>query len=130
MAAHAKAGLLNSWKEIAMYLGRGVRTVQRWEKLGLPVRRLSPGSRVAVIASTRDIDRWLDSAGAHGFSVRQNAEHLLFRGALLESIEQLRLLRQESVVLRVEQRHAMAQLISNIARLEKSCTKNGDHQKW
>ncbi len=31
--------VLNSWKEIACYLGRGVRTVQRYERdLGLPVR--------------------------------------------------------------------------------------------
>ena len=33
--------LLNSWKEIAAYMGRGVRTLQRWERdLALPVRRL------------------------------------------------------------------------------------------
>jgi hypothetical protein len=30
--------LLNGWKEIAGFFGRGVRTVQRWEQqLGLPV---------------------------------------------------------------------------------------------
>ncbi len=35
-----KATILNSWKQIAEYVGRGVRTVQRWEhKLGLRVRR-------------------------------------------------------------------------------------------
>ena len=33
---------LDSWKEIAAYLGRGVRTVQRWEREeGLPVHRLA-----------------------------------------------------------------------------------------
>ena len=31
--------LLNGWKQIANYLGRGVRTIQRWESLGLPVRQ-------------------------------------------------------------------------------------------
>ena len=32
---------LDSWKEIASYLGRGIRTVQRWEREeGLPVHRL------------------------------------------------------------------------------------------
>jgi hypothetical protein len=31
---------LDSWKEIATFLNRGVRTVQRWEATeGLPVRR-------------------------------------------------------------------------------------------
>src|SRR4026208_11920 len=33
---------LDSWKGIAAYLGRGVRTVQRWEREeGLPVHRLA-----------------------------------------------------------------------------------------
>ena len=52
--------VLNSWKEIAAYLGRGVRTVQRWEReLGLPVRRPRGKERSAVIALTPDLDRWL-----------------------------------------------------------------------
>ena len=52
--------VLNSWKEIAAYMGRGVRTVQRWEQeLGLPVRRPRGKERSAVIALKPDIDRWL-----------------------------------------------------------------------
>jgi len=52
--------VLNSWKEIACYLNRGVRTVQRWEsELGLPVRRPRGRSRSAVIAMRSDIDHWL-----------------------------------------------------------------------
>ncbi len=54
------ADVLNSWKEIAAYLGRGVRTVQRWElDLGLPVRRPRGKERSAVIALKPDLDRWL-----------------------------------------------------------------------
>src|SRR5690348_2839202 len=52
--------VLNSWKEIAAYLGRGVRTVQRWEHdLALPVRRPRGRERSAVIALKADLDRWL-----------------------------------------------------------------------
>lgn len=52
--------VLNSWKEIAAYLGRGVRTVQRWEHdLGLPVRRPRGRDRSAVIALKPDLDKWL-----------------------------------------------------------------------
>lgn len=52
--------VLNSWKEIAAYLGRGVRTVQRWEReLNLPVRRPRGKDRSAVIALKPDIDAWL-----------------------------------------------------------------------
>jgi phage terminase Nu1 subunit (DNA packaging protein) len=57
--------VLNSWKEVASYLGRGVRTVQRWEQeLGLPVRRPRGRSRSAVIAFKSELDKWLHNAPA------------------------------------------------------------------
>jgi tetratricopeptide (TPR) repeat protein len=50
---------LNSWKEIANYLQREVRTVQRWEKeVGLPVRRLLHEKRGTVYAFTKELDAW------------------------------------------------------------------------
>jgi hypothetical protein len=56
----ANDDMLNSWKEVASYLGRGVRTVQRWEQeLSLPVRRPWGKSRSAVIALKTEIDAWL-----------------------------------------------------------------------
>lgn len=59
-----RADILNSWKEIAGYLGRGVRTVQRWEKdLGLPVRRPRNKTRSAVMAFPPEIDSWLSARG-------------------------------------------------------------------
>jgi hypothetical protein len=53
---------LTNWKDIARYMGKGVRTVQRWEQdFGLPVRR-SPGSRKrAVLARRSDLDAWVES---------------------------------------------------------------------
>jgi DNA-binding transcriptional regulator YiaG len=62
-SAREKEHVLNSWKEIATYMGRGVRTVQRWEReLGLPVRRPRGKSRSAVIALAADLDQWLHCA--------------------------------------------------------------------
>ena len=56
--------LLNSWKEIASYLGRGVRTVQRWEtELALPVHRPHHRSRSIVIASRSELNNWLRVKG-------------------------------------------------------------------
>jgi cell division protein FtsB len=55
----AAAAILSGWKEIANYLHRGVRTVQRWEKFGLPVRRPAAHLHTAVIASSKDLDAWL-----------------------------------------------------------------------
>ena len=52
--------VLNSWKEIASYLDRGVRTVQRWQKSEeLPVHRIGSGRRAPVFAFVAEIDLWL-----------------------------------------------------------------------
>lgn len=54
------AKTLNSWKEIASYLGRGVRTVQRWEsELQLPVHRMGSSDRSPVFAFRAELDGWL-----------------------------------------------------------------------
>jgi Tol biopolymer transport system component len=53
---------LDSWKEIATYLGRGVRTVQRWEREeGLPVHRLAHEKRGNVYARREELAAWWDS---------------------------------------------------------------------
>lgn len=59
---------LDSWKAIAEYLQREVRTVRRWEqKLGLPVRRV-PGPRGhSVFAYVSEIDEWLKKTPPAGF---------------------------------------------------------------
>jgi len=58
--------ILNSWKEIALYLNRGVRTVQRWEsELQLPVHRAGKGKRSPVYALVPEIKFWLATTGAH-----------------------------------------------------------------
>jgi Tfp pilus assembly protein PilF len=49
---------LDSWKEIAAFFGRDERTVNRWEKLGLPVRRL-PGTKGRVFAYAEELSAWL-----------------------------------------------------------------------
>jgi len=51
--------VLDSWKEIAVFLRRGVRTVQRWERLeGLPVRRHKHSLRGSVFALASEIAAW------------------------------------------------------------------------
>jgi hypothetical protein len=50
---------LESWKEIAAYLKREVRTVQRWEKKeGLPVHRHQHDERASVYAYKSELDAW------------------------------------------------------------------------
>ena len=57
--AAASPDVLNSWKEIAAYLDRDVRTVMRWEQArGLPVHRLPGGPKSAVYALRHELDAW------------------------------------------------------------------------
>lgn len=53
---------LDSWKAIARYLGRSVRTVRRWEQQeGLPVHRLMHQSQASVFAFREELDEWRES---------------------------------------------------------------------
>jgi hypothetical protein len=53
---------LTSWKEISSYVGRGVRTVQRWEsEFGFPIRRATPGRKSLVLAIPAEIDAWVQA---------------------------------------------------------------------
>lgn len=53
---------LDSWKEIAAYLGRDVTTVQRWEKReGMPVHRHLHDKRGSVHALSSELDAWLET---------------------------------------------------------------------
>ncbi|HVS90320.1 MAG TPA: tetratricopeptide repeat protein [Candidatus Acidoferrum sp.] len=55
----ANEARLESWGEIASYLRRDVRTVQRWERYhGLPVRRLQVGKLATVYAYRSELDKW------------------------------------------------------------------------
>src|SRR5258708_29518491 len=50
---------LESWGEIASYLRREIRTVQRLEKtLGLPIHRLRVGKNSSVYAYPSELDKW------------------------------------------------------------------------
>ena len=59
-------GIVQSWKEIASELNRGVRTVQRWEReLGLPVRRVGRRSKAPVFAFKDELHAWLDTLNSN-----------------------------------------------------------------
>lgn len=53
---------LESWKQIAAYLGKSERTVRRWQQVeGLPVHRHQHQQRGSVWAFPQELDAWLDS---------------------------------------------------------------------
>jgi len=58
---------LDGWKAIAAYLGRDIRTVQRWELgEGLPIHRLEHKQRASAYAFTGELDAWLGARVTHG----------------------------------------------------------------
>lgn len=62
MAPAIQPERLNCWKDIAVFLNRGVRTVQRWEREeGLPVHRHLHRKRDTVFALASEIRMWLTS---------------------------------------------------------------------
>jgi phage terminase Nu1 subunit (DNA packaging protein) len=51
-----RSPMLSTWKDIAEYLGKGIRTAQRWsDEAGLPVHR----DRTTVYAFRAEIDAWI-----------------------------------------------------------------------
>jgi hypothetical protein len=111
-----ESAVLSSWKDIARYMGKGVRTVQRWERhLGLPVRRPNGAShKSAVLLDRSDLDAWL----ATRFSARGEVRDLAVKGTepldsarttLREGIRKARALRDAN--------HALTQQICESVRL-------------
>ena len=77
--------ILNGWKEIAEFLHRTPRSARRWERLGLPVRRLSDSSRSPVIAFSNDIENWARLRGQVYGSNSISENILIFRQTRLET---------------------------------------------
>ncbi len=92
--------LLSGWKEIANYMHQGVRTVQRWERIGLPVRRVRKSGPSPVLALPEDLDAWARSVHC---PLLDRIEEL---SATVSSLEaEVRLLKRR---LRVRERPAQA----------------------
>lgn len=88
--AVGRTNLLNGWKEISSFLRMGVRTVQRYEEFGLPVRRLAGKQRGSVIAEKSELDAWMTARPVRGLApqnpvpLRQSPEWAGFRARLSE----------------------------------------------
>ena len=95
--------ILNGWKEIAEYLGRGIRTVQRWEDRGLPVRHPTGSSRGAVIAMSEDVDRWVRRHRAQAHDPAESERILLANLELLSAKHRQLVLEQMELTKRLKQ---------------------------
>lgn len=67
---------LDSWKEIATYLNRDIRTVQRWEKVeGLPVHRHLHEKQSSVHAFKSELDQWRAARAAQPTAPNHSNDH-------------------------------------------------------
>lgn len=109
--------VLGCWKEIAQYLGKGVRTAQRWEQeFGLPVRRPDGAThKSAVVASSRDIDVWLHQR----WSKRRAAERVREES----DVESLRILIARNRKLRRSHEELVQDLSITLKTLMESCNR-------
>jgi hypothetical protein len=118
----ANSHILNSWKEIAGYMGRGLRTVQRWEHdLALPVRRPRGKSRSAVLAIRQELDDWIASRPQAPAEDKNGNSALQRRRPVPnvhESIQQSRVLWSEARERRRELSVALQALVKNLRQLD------------
>lgn len=95
--------ILNGWKEIANHLGKGVRTVQRYEReLGLPVRRPAGKPSGSVIATRDELDGWVKASPIReSFPLPQTSQHISVQlKEFRRQISEMHRLREETAVLR------------------------------
>jgi hypothetical protein len=112
--------VLSSWKDIARYLGKGVRTVQRWERhLGLPVRRpVGASQKSAVVLYREDVDAWLATRfSARGLEKSETAADQSSRAARSTLREGIRTARE----LRTANHRLTEQITASIRLLRERC---------
>jgi hypothetical protein len=96
--------LLSGWKEIAEHLHLGVRTAQRWERLGLPVRRVSDSPCSPVVALPDELELW-----ARTRNIREDATLLASNRFLVTRLSDLR---EEHFQTRRKTKRLLAQITS------------------
>ena len=101
--------VVSGWKEIAAYLGKGVRTVQRYERiLGLPIRRPGGKMRGAVLATN------LQETLQLSLSPRRTIDTKKSLGELRKQLEELHRLRVETTELGRTVAHSLELLRTNL----------------
>jgi hypothetical protein len=113
---------LSGWKEIGNYLGKGVRTVQRYERRsGLPVRRPAGNpSGGGVIATKAELDGWVKASPIRqAFRLKDlEPEYASPAQAINRGVSEMKRLREEMFELRNEVKSTLRTLQINIYELQ------------
>lgn len=117
--------VLSGWKEIANYLGKGVRTVQRYEvELGLPVRRPAGSSCGSVVATKAELDAWVSASPIREVFHLTRATSALSCEEIKNSVLEMRNLRAQMGDLRAELRNSLVLLSAGIEGIRGELVRN------
>lgn len=109
--------IFSGWKDIANYLGKGVRTVQRYEgELRLPVRRPAGKMRGSVVATKDELDAWVKASPIremYHLKAPENQGNGVRLEEFKHGVEEMRRLRKQMTDLRLE-------LLASVSVLHKS----------
>lgn len=116
------AEFLSGWKEIANYLGKGVRTVQRYEReLGLPVRRPAGRSTGSVLATNAELDGWVKASPIRAsFLLTPHADDVSqgTTAAIRNNLAETTRLREQMLLLRSEIKASLHALNDSLRGLQ------------
>jgi len=123
---------LSGWKDIANYLGKGVRTVQRYERhMGLPVRRPAGKPRGSVVATKAEIDAWVAASPIREVFQLTKPTHDSFASAtaaIKRGLEEMCRLRDQMLALRAEVKTSVQLLRDSVHSLQSEVNANRWHE--
>jgi len=112
---------LSGWKEIANYLGKGVRTVQRYERhMGLPVRRPAGRSSGSVVATRAELDAWVKASPIREVYCLTNPlpEYEHSTRAIKNGLSEMNRLRDQMFLLGAEMKRSLELLRQSVRSLQ------------
>ncbi|HEX3822115.1 MAG TPA: hypothetical protein VHW45_17425 [Candidatus Sulfotelmatobacter sp.] len=120
---HELSQYLSGWKEIANYLGKGVRTAQRYEReLGLPVRRPAGKSAGSVVAVKAELDGWVQASPIReSYPLQENDTKKAYEESarsIKVAVAETRRLRDQMMELRLQVRQSVELLRHSVNELQ------------
>jgi len=109
--------IFSGWKEIANYLGKGVRTVQRYEsQMRLPVHRPAARACSAVIATKVELDAWVAASPVREVlgSTRRGVDQTSLFNQFSLNLERMNHLRSDIQAVQEEFSRSLALLRQNL----------------
>lgn len=120
---------LTGWKEIATYLGKGVRTVQRYEQqMNLPVRRPAGKTWSSVVAVKAELDGWVKASPIRElFRLRSTPDASPSPAQEIKrGVSELIQLRQQMSTLRSEMNKSLQRLQGSVFALQGELKHSGN----